>query len=498
MPDSRIKRRPTSRGGPTDSASLTTYPLALRYLHDRVDIERMRVVRPADADYFKLDRTRRLLEALGHPERQLQTVHIAGSKGKGSTVAMLSAGLVGCGLTVGQFTSPHLVDIRERIRINTSLISRPAFLRCVQQVADAAAEMEDDRPHFFELMTAIAYCRFVEQAVDVALIETGLGGRLDSTNVLTPVACGITQISLDHMHILGDTLPQIAREKAGILKPGVPAVSTPQEPEVEAVLRAVAAEVGTEIRFLGSEIQFSKRFEASPDRGRHSRICLTTQGSLFEHLPVPLLGEHQALNCGLTLALIDCLRNCGFELPEENVTAGIGRTRLEGRMELLPGLPRVLVDGAHNAASMRALVRSIGAHIQYDSLVVILGCGQDKDIDGILEAIAQGADKIIFTVARNSPRALKPEELQSRFANCSGRMSQVAPSLSEALGMARAAVSREDLICVTGSFYLVGEAKKMVAGGRDRTPIDKKVQLGRGGTVVIRSSSARLPQDRKA
>ncbi|HMO25391.1 MAG TPA: cyanophycin synthetase, partial [Tepidisphaeraceae bacterium] len=200
--------------------------------------------------------------------------------------------------------------------------------------------------------------------------------------------------------------------------------------------------------------------------GRHNRVCLTTPNSKFEHLAVPLLGEHQAINCGLALAVIDKLKSRGIPIDDNKATEGLLRTRsIPGRMEIISMNPRVLVDGAHNAASVDAMMKSVGQHIPYDSMVVIFGCCSDKDVDGMLEKITGGADKVIFTKVDNIRSSL-PQELAQKYTENYGKMAQVANSLTEALSIAVRAVTKEDLICITGSFYLVGEAKKHFAGAQ--------------------------------
>jgi dihydrofolate synthase/folylpolyglutamate synthase len=221
--------------------------------------------------------------------------------------------------------------------------------------------------------------------------------------------------------------------------------------------------VGAPLEFTGKQIDFSYRFEANRELGPHTRVCLTTPTSRWEHLPVPLRGEHQAHNCGLALAILDKLKSHGFSIPEDKVIAGLASTSITGRMEQVWDEPRVIVDGAHNAHSIQALIRALGAHVAYDSLVMIFGCGQDKDILGMLKQLALGADKIIFTRAKSNARATEPEDLMARFNDLSGKMAQIAPTLEDALRLAGRAVSREDLIVVTGSFYLAGEAKKYYA-----------------------------------
>ena len=201
--------------------------------------------------------------------------------------------------------------------------------------------------------------------------------------------------------------------------------------------------------------------------GPHNRICLTTPNSRFEHLAVPLLGEHQAINCGLALAIIDRLKSRGFTINDAKALEGLSKTIVPGRMELVSQTPRVLVDGAHNAASVDAMMRAIGQHVPYDSMVVIFGCCGDKDIPGMLERITSGADKVIFTKV-DSVRTADPEELAARYIELYGKMAQVAPTLKDALEIAYRAVTKEDLICITGSFYLVGEAKKLFAANAEK------------------------------
>ena len=447
------------------------YEDAVRYLTDRVNVERMRPER-VDPALLRLDRMESILERLGDPHKGVKFVHVAGSKGKGSTCEMVAACLSACGYTTGLYTSPHMVDLRERIRTNLQPgdpglhpISHADFTKYVGFAAAAAEDAlkKAEPATFFELTTAAAFAYFAELAVDIAVVEVGLGGRWDSTNVVTPEVSVITSIQLEHTQILGDTLEKIAREKAGIIKPRVPVITVPQQkPSVLEVLRETAAGAEAPFSVLGQGLDFSYRFCSTEDMGPHIRVCLTTRQSEFEHLPVPLKGEHQAQNCGLALAVLDTLRGRGFSTPERKVAEGLARTPNYGRMEMVSQSPRVMVDGAHNPDSVRELVKGIGAHIKCESMVVIFGCNADKNVPGMLAEIARGADKIIFTRASGNPRAMDPRDLHRRFSEINHKMSQVAPTLREALEIAQRAVSREDLICVTGSFYLAGEAKKLM------------------------------------
>ena len=440
--------------------TIRTFQTAMNFLNSMTNYEKMTRVGYTSVN-FNLARMNRLLAALGNPHRKLRSVHIAGSKGKGSTAAMLSSMLSNAGLCVGLYTSPHVTTIRERIQVDGEMITETEMTKLMAKIAPLAGRAAKDQPTFFEILTALAFLYFVNKKVDIAVVEAGLGGRLDSTNVLKPEVCGITSISLDHVGQLGNTLEQIAEEKAGIFKAGVPAVSAPQPGEVRQVLDRVAAKVRTPLHFTGKDIEFSYRFESSQGTGPHTRVSLTTGSSRFEHLAVPMPGDHQAINCGLALSLMAILKEKGLKIDDQMAIEGLAKTWLPGRMEMVHGDPRILLDGAHNAASVEALMRAIGQNVAYDSMVVIFGCRMDKDINGMLNHIRLGADKVIFT-STGSPRSADPAELAAEYLERSGKMAQVADRFDEALDIAERAVTREDLICVTGSFYLAGRAKRVI------------------------------------
>jgi len=494
-----------ANAGGAAAATPMSYQGALKYLNDRTDIERLRASR-VTPEMFKLDRMQALLAAMGNPHEALRFIHIAGTKGKGSTCEMTATCLEACGCTVGAYTSPHILDVRERIRINRRLIPQGDFARTAQKVADAAASLSPSlgEATYFELTTAMAFQYFADEAVDIAVIECGLGGRLDSTNVITPLVTAVTSISLDHTQILGSTVELIAREKAGIFKPGVPALTVQQPGEVIAVLREAAAAAGTQLHVLGEDIEFSLRHDAGTGTlrsgsgdgggmggggrgggrggavkggggapiaggsGPRTRISFSTPRSSYEHVGVPLKGEHQAYNCGLALAILDRLAERGMDISEAKVIKGLEGVSLPGRMEMACQSPRILLDGAHNPESVKCLIKAIGSHIRYDSLVVIFGCAADKDVRGMLQQISLGADKVIFTRASKNARAADPRELHRIFNELSGKMSQYAETFQEAVGLAARAVSRDDLICVTGSFYLLGDAKRHLREAENR------------------------------
>ena len=370
------------------------------------------------------------------------------------------------GYSVGLYTSPHVTSLHERIAINSHMISRREMLGLINRVHTSVERMakKDDAPTFFEIMTALAFMHFVDKGVDIAVIETGLGGRLDSTNVIQPAVIGITSISIDHQNLLGESLGSIAKEKAGVMKKGVPVITVPQDPDAMRMLQRTATSVKAPLSVTGRDIDFSYRFESSREEGPHTRICVTTAHSKFEHLRVPLPGEHQALNCGLALAMLDKLKTQGYEIDDEKAINGLKGVSLIGRMEIIYDDPRIIVDTAHNAASIRALIQAIGQHVPYDSMVVIFGCNNDKDVHGMLHQLQYGADKVIFTRS-NSPKAVFPQDLADMYTEMCGKMCQTALSVGEALKIAKSAVSKEDLICITGSFYIVGQAKEQLQAG---------------------------------
>ncbi len=443
---------------PRSAPDIRTFRGAIAYLNSLTNYERVPRVQYNETN-FRLARTQRLLSALGNPHREFKSIHIAGTKGKGSTCTMLASMLQACGYRVGLYTSPHILDIRERITVDGDHIGETAFGRAIAAVKAVTTRAKVSEPTYFEVLTAAAFKYFADENVDVAVVETGMGGRLDSTNVLMPVAIGLTSISHDHMAQLGHDIESIAREKAGIIKKGVPVISAPQRPNVKEIFQKTAESLAAPISFSDESVDFSYRFEFSRAIGRHARICLTTPTSRFEHLHVPLFGEHQAVNCGLALRLLDLLKTRGFKIDDQQAMTGLSTVRLPGRMQMISETPRVLVDGAHNAASIDALIRAIGQHIPYDSMIVIFACQKDKDISGMLRRLQLGADKLIVTNS-GSPRTADPVELASQYVELSGKMAQVAESLDDAFAIATSALTREDLICVTGSFYLVAQAMR--------------------------------------
>ena len=445
-----------------------TYDEALAFLSARTDVERLRPARVAPGT-FRLDRMEALVDALGRPDHEFKSIHVAGSKGKGSVCEMTAAALAGCGYAVGLYTSPHLVDLRERIRIaggaGSQMVTPADFADAIAAVAKAlpAVEKKHGPATYFEILTAASFVYFAQQAVDFAVIEVGLGGRLDSTNVIQPEVTAVTAIQLEHTQLLGDTLAKIAAEKAGIFKKDVQALTITQKPEVLAAFRERAQAVGCPLSVVGEDIEFSQRFEANPELGPHHRVCLFTPRSAFEHIASPLKGDHQALNCGLALAIVDALRQRGHALPDRGIAEGLAKATSQGRLDIIHQTPRLMVDGAHTPESIQALLRSVSTHYKFDNLIVVFGCSSDKDAPGMLAKLIGGADKIILTRAADSSRAIEPRDLQRKFAEQTSKPVQTAPSVKDAINLAAKAAQRGDLIIVTGSFLVAGEAKRLFA-----------------------------------
>lgn len=445
------------------SALETAYQDALQWLFTNTDYEQLKRVSYTSSN-FNLSRMHRLLNALDNPHKATRFVHVAGTKGKGSVCYLTARMLEAAGLRTGLYISPHILDLRERISINSQNIE-PEQLTChLNSVRNASERLQtehrdrQDPVTFFEIMTAAAFLHFAAEKVDVAVLEVGLGGRLDATNVVRPEVCAITGLSLDHTEQLGKTLDKIAEEKAGIMKEGVPVILYPQDKAIDKQLRAHAEAVGAPVYVIGKDLDYTSRFENDRTSGPHIRICVGGKTSRFDHIRVPLPGEHQGYNLAVAFGLIDTLRARGMNINEQLVLQGLDNFSIPGRMELHNTDPRIILDGAHNAASVEALMKAIGQSTSYDSMVVVFGCNADKDIQGMLQHVQLGADKIIFTRARTG-RAADPDQLARRYEEMSGKMAQVAPDMRKAMNSALAACSREDLICVTGSFYLVGEAK---------------------------------------
>ncbi|MFQ6057599.1 MAG: bifunctional folylpolyglutamate synthase/dihydrofolate synthase [Anaerolineae bacterium] len=434
---------------------MITYQQALDYIYSFVDYEKKVADRYAPAR-FNLARMEHLLSLLGDPHRRYPSVHIAGTKGKGSTAAMMANILGAAGYRTGLYTSPHLHTYRERIRVNNRLISEEEVTALVERLRPLVDTIEDITT--FEITTALAFLYLAEQGVDFAVLEVGLGGRLDATNVVKPLVAVITSLSFDHTYLLGETLPQIAREKAGIIKPGVPVVSAPQPPEALAVIEEVCRERGAQLTVVGRDWTWQAG-EASLE-GQKFKV----QSSKFkvQSLWIPLLGRHELINATTAVAAIHLLREQGVGVPAGAVAQGLRRVRWPGRLEILNRRPLLVVDGAHNGDSARRLAEALGEYFGYRRLILVFGASADKDIAGMLRELLPPTQALILTQARH-PRAADPRWLREQVIACGANPSTevvIAAPVAAALERALAIAGEEDLICFAGSLFVVAEARE--------------------------------------
>ncbi len=402
-----------------------------------------------------LERIEALLDKLGRPQGAFRSAHIAGTNGKGSTAAMVEAGLRAAGLRTGLYTSPHLVRINERIQVSGQEIADSDFCsafeavqRAVEQLlADGTLEMH---PTYFECMTAMALYHFRRAGVEVAVVEVGLGGRLDATNVVRPEVAVITPIDFDHEAFLGKAAASISAEKAGILKPGVPAVFAPQRPEAAEVLEARARELGIRVVRAGEDWRAE---EVTHDGGCYRFVAVGPSGARVR-VELGLAGEHQVANALVATAALHLL---GVET--EAIERGLREARWPGRLEQVGSKPAVLLDGAHNPAGARALARHLERHYDGRRIWLIYAAMRDKAVEEVAGILFPLAHRVLLTRV-SQPRALNPGVLAGIVAHHHPSVN-VTESLPAALVAARAAASEADIIVVTGSLFLVGEAKAL-------------------------------------
>lgn len=405
----------------------------------------------ASAYKADLHNIRALCDALGNPERRFRSIHVAGTNGKGSVSHMLASVFQSAQYKTGLYTSPHLHDFRERFRINGQWIDTDYVVAFTERCMPLVEQVE---PSFFELTVAMAFSWFAEQRVDIAVIETGLGGRLDSTNIITPELSVITNIGWDHMQILGDTLPKIASEKAGIIKPGVPVVIGETQPEVADVFEESA-------RRCGSRLVFADQLRAIQEWSWKSgmlEIALTDRHHAdLQHYSLDLPGVYQLRNALTVLAATDQMRELGWTLPHASVHAGLAHARrqtgLGGRWEQLHDHPRVIADVAHNPDGIKQL-RAQLEWTPYHTLHIVLGMVRDKDVTASLALMPKDA-RYYFTQA-SIPRAMPADQLQE-LASSQGLGGTAYADLPQALQAAVSAAGSDDLVLVCGSVFLVGE-----------------------------------------
>ena len=436
------------------------YQAALEYILSFTDYERSPAVLYSPAN-FDLRRMEELLERLGNPHLRARAVHVAGTKGKGSTAAMIASAIGAAGYRTGLYTSPHLHTFRERINIAGKDIAEREFYTLVERLKPEVEAVNLGNAYgqltTFEILTAMALTYFGEAKVDFQVLETGLGGRLDATNVVPAEVAVITSISLDHAEVLGDSLDKIAGEKAGIIKPGSVVVISPQQEEAEMVIAEVCGDRGAKLIAVGRDVTWQKM--AANMSGQSLRV----KGQLDNYdLTIPLLGEHQLENAATAVASLEALASCGVTIPAESIVGGLAKVRWPGRLEILSHEPLFLVDGAHNADSARRLKEAIKQYFDFQRLVLIIGVSSDKDIAGIAGELAPLSTVAIATRSRH-PRALAPSLLLEELLK-HGAYTELTESVAAATRRALALAEPSDLICATGSLFIAAEAIEFVKG----------------------------------
>jgi dihydrofolate synthase/folylpolyglutamate synthase len=408
---------------------------------------------------FGLENSVALMAALGDPHRSFRSVHVAGTNGKGSTSAYIASMLRAAGLRVGLYTSPHLISFTERIQINNEPVSEQRVVELAQRVRDAWERLSAGRgsaidPTFFEVTTAMAFLHFAEEQIDIAVIETGMGGRLDATNVVTPLMSVITTIDIEHKEFLGDTLAKIAAEKAGIIKQRVPIVTGLLKAEAFGVIERTAAATDAPLFPLGKRFFVGNVIE-------EDGVRFDFRGaSFYPELHVRMLGRHQAENAGLAVAAIEHLRDAGIDVNETAVRKGLAETAWPGRLEMVSRRPDILLDGAHNPASAEVLAAALRTlSNRYRSVMLVIGVLADKDIAGVIRPLVRAATTVIATAARYN-RALGAQQLAEELRKHHAHVSS-AETVEEALRTAVGRAAPDDLIVVAGSLFVVGEARAL-------------------------------------
>lgn len=470
-------------------AAVSDYQSVLTFLFGRINYERIAV--PTGSAAFKLQVMRDLLDRLGNPHQGQNIVHVAGTKGKGSTASMIGSILVQAGYSTGLYTSPHLDRIEERVGLDGIRVTEKQFVERMLEIVPVVEQMDREAesgraergPTFFEIITALAFLQFVRQRVDFTVLEVGLGGRLDSTNVCEPKVSVITSISFDHTKVLGETLAAIAAEKAGIIKPRVPVVCGVTEPEPLAVIEQIAVTHDCPVFLLGRDFCCDV-----PRNGRTRRVQPPTaiqnphptftysepnpfgaSRKRYEDVKLNLLGRHQAANASLAIATVEQLNLQDWSISEEAVRRGLATVNCPARVEIVSHRPLVIIDAAHNVASVRALVETIDANLDYQSSTLIFATSRDKDCASMLRELLPKFERTLLTRFIDNPRAMPLDRLESTARRIAGELrSRNKPILQSydtpdaAWRAARSNSAEGDLICVCGSSFIAGEIRRIL------------------------------------
>lgn len=409
---------------------------------------------------YGLERTFRILELLGNPHEKLKFIHIAGTNGKGSTTAMVSKILRGYGYKVGMYTSPYLEVFEERIQINGQNINRNTLVNLLEQVItiiNKVIEEGYEHPTEFEIITALMFLHFYNEKVDYAVVEVGLGGRLDSTNVLTPRVSVIASISLDHVNILGDNIKEIAKEKAGIIKESIPLVLYPQKKEAEEVILQIAKEKKSKVCFV--KMSNSKLISINTNE-LYQKVEVKTSKNTYS-INLPLLGEHQILNLSVALNAVETLlEGENIIINKELIEKSLEDVKWIGRLETLRKNPMVVIDGAHNIDGIRALRKNMKKYFRYNKLYLLLGILADKQVKQMIKEITPMAEKV-YALTPHSDRAELCEDLRNEILDYNSN-TVALESYEEAFSLAMEEANENDLILISGSLYMIGDMRKII------------------------------------
>lgn len=439
------------------------YKSALVYIEQFIDYERSPDF-ARQARFYNLNRITQLLNLLGNPHERLKVIHVAGSKGKGSTAAIIASVLTHAGYKTGLYTSPHLITPRERCRIDNELISESEvvdYIDKLKPIIETVSASEFGRVSFFEIYTALAFTYFADKATDFAVIEVGLGGRLDATNVVSPETSVMTTIGLEHTSILGETYAEIATEKAEIIKQECPVALAPQHPDAYTVIERVAKERNAPIVEVKNIVEKNPDLHVLNSNGvpTAQQFDVETDTEKYVKLTLPLLGHHQYINATTAIAAIECLKQKGYKITRDSVYAGFENVQWHGRIQQIMASPLVVLDGAHSPISMETLCRAIRENFRYTQVIFIVSIMRDKDLTAIGKTISKITDSVIVTQVSDNPRVIPAVTIQD---NWSGIFQEIksCPTPEEAIALGLSSASSTHLICVTGSLYLVGQALK--------------------------------------
>jgi dihydrofolate synthase/folylpolyglutamate synthase len=434
----------------------TAYQATLEYLYGFVDYSLTRHLRYSP-EKFNLERMREFMAVLGNPHLKYPTIHVAGTKGKGSICAMIANVFKVSGFKVGLYTSPHLQEYTERIKINDLEISKPVFVKLVEEIKPAIKQIKNLST--FEITTALAFLYFFHNKVDCAVIEVGLGGRLDATNVITPIISIISTISKDHVKILGNTFEKIGIEKAGIIKENVPVVISQQKPRIKRLFKEISRARNSEFHYVQDEIIY--KFIQQDLKGQDFIILDKNDNQFFFHLP--LLGFHQITNAMTTFLALKLVSQKGFQISNQKVEEGFRSVKWPGRFEVLSQKPLLIIDSAHNTDSIRKLLKTVKSVLPDKKIILIFGASEDKDIIGMLR-IMLPTTSVLITSQSTHPRAMNSDKLL-KLANKLGKIGLSIESIQQALSKAIETYDNNSVIIVTGSIFIAAAVREIWLDG---------------------------------